>query len=45
MLAGALPGTLIWSEEFSGNTINPNTWNFEQGDGTAYPLTGGWFGW
>jgi beta-glucanase (GH16 family) len=32
------PGyTLVWNDEFSGNTLNANTWNYEIGNGS-----GGW---
>lgn len=32
------PGkTLVWADEFSGNTLNAATWNFESGNGS-----GGW---
>src|SRR5262249_7638194 len=32
------PGyTLVWSDEFSGNALDANTWNYETGNGS-----GGW---
>jgi len=34
--------TLVWSDEFDGQTINPLIWTFETGDGTAYGLPPGW---
>lgn len=34
--------SLVWSDEFDGESINPDNWNFETGDGTAYGLPPGW---
>jgi beta-glucanase (GH16 family) len=37
---GAL--TLVWSEEFDGPAIDPETWFFATGDGSEVGLPGGW---
>ncbi|MDJ0708889.1 MAG: glycoside hydrolase family 16 protein [Woeseiaceae bacterium] len=34
--------TLVWSEEFDGPTIDPETWFFATGDGSEVGLPGGW---
>ena len=34
--------TLVWSEEFDGPEIDPETWFFATGDGTEVGLPGGW---
>lgn len=34
--------TLVWADEFDGQTINAANWTFETGDGTAYGLPAGW---
>ena len=34
--------TLVWSEEFNGDSIDPETWFFATGDGTEKGLPGGW---
>jgi beta-glucanase (GH16 family) len=34
--------TLVWADEFDGQTINTLNWTFETGDGTAYGLPAGW---
>ena len=34
--------TLVWADEFDGQSINSSIWNFETGDGTAYGLPAGW---
>ena len=32
--------TLVWSDEFNGPALDPATWFFETGDGSAYGLPG-----
>ena len=43
---GETPGfegyTLVWSDEFDGNSINTSNWVHELGDGTDYGLPAGW---
>ena len=34
--------TLVWSEEFDGPQIDPETWFFATGDGSEVGLPGGW---
>ena len=34
--------TLIWSDEFDGASLDPETWFFATGDGTEAGLPGGW---
>lgn len=34
--------TLVWSDEFDGQTINSGIWTYELGDGSAYGLAPGW---
>ena len=34
--------TLVWSEEFDGPEIDPETWFFATGDGSEVGLPGGW---
>jgi beta-glucanase (GH16 family) len=34
--------TLVWSDEFDGSAIDPETWFFATGDGTEAGLPGGW---
>lgn len=34
--------TLIWNDEFDGNSIDPEHWTYETGDGTDYGLPAGW---
>ena len=34
--------TMVWSEEFDGTQIDPETWFFATGDGTEKGLPGGW---
>ena len=34
------PKRLVWSEEFEGAALNPQTWFFEHGDGSQYGLSG-----
>lgn len=47
LLVGAL-GTfvhaqpLVWSDEFEGETLDPNTWERQVGTGTLYGLPPGW---
>ncbi len=36
------PLTLVWSEEFDGPDIDPETWFFATGDGSEVGLPGGW---
>lgn len=33
---------LVWHDEFDGNTIDPQKWTFETGDGTEFGLPVGW---
>ena len=42
---GASPGemlTLVWSDEFDGDLLDPASWFFATGDGTEKGLPGGW---
>ena len=32
--------TLVWSDEFDGASLDPNTWFFETGDGSQYGIPG-----
>ena len=32
--------TLVWSDEFDGASLDPNTWFFEAGDGSQYGIPG-----
>ncbi len=32
--------TLVWSDEFDAETLNPETWFFESGDGSQYGIPG-----
>ena len=32
--------TLVWSDEFDGESLNAENWNIETGDGSQYGLTG-----
>ena len=34
--------TLVWSDEFDGSAVDPETWFFATGDGTEAGLPGGW---
>lgn len=34
--------TLVWSDEFDGASIDPQTWFFATGDGSEVGLPGGW---
>ncbi len=34
--------TLVWSDEFDGASLDPETWFFATGDGTEAGLPGGW---
>ena len=34
--------SLVWADEFNGDVISPDNWNFEYGDGTDYGLPPGW---
>ena len=34
--------TLVWSDEFDGAKLDPETWFFATGDGTEKGLAGGW---
>ncbi|MEM6926057.1 MAG: glycoside hydrolase family 16 protein [Myxococcota bacterium] len=34
------PMTLVWSDEFDGETLDPETWFFETGDGSQYGIPG-----
>jgi len=34
--------TLLWNDEFDGETINTENWTYETGDGTDYGLPPGW---
>ena len=34
--------SLVWSDEFDGQSIDPSNWVFETGDGTNYGLPSGW---
>ena len=34
--------TLVWSDEFDGAALDPQTWFFATGDGTEKGLPGGW---
>ncbi len=34
--------TLVWSDEFNGTALDPDTWFFATGDGTEAGLPGGW---
>ena len=34
--------TLIWSDEFDGESLDPETWFFATGDGSEVGLPGGW---
>ena len=34
--------TMVWSEEFDGTQVDPETWFFATGDGTEKGLAGGW---
>ena len=34
--------TLVWSDEFDGTKLDPQTWFFATGDGTEKGLPGGW---
>ncbi len=36
------PLTMVWSEEFDGDTLDLNTWLVQTGDGTAFDLPAGW---
>lgn len=40
--AAAPAGDLIWSDEFSGTTLDPANWEAMIGDGTAYGTPPGW---
>ena len=31
---------LVWSDEFNGTSLDPDTWFFETGDGTEYGIPG-----
>jgi len=31
---------LVWNDEFSGNSLNPNRWNIDTGTGSQFGLTG-----
>ncbi len=33
---------LVWSDEFDGETLNPDNWEIQLGDGTGYGLPSGW---
>lgn len=35
-----IPFTLVWEENFDGNTLNLEDWNFELGDGCDYGICG-----
>ncbi|MEM8684367.1 MAG: family 16 glycosylhydrolase [Pseudomonadota bacterium] len=32
--------TLVWSDEFNGTSLDPETWLFEEGDGSQYGIPG-----
>ncbi len=34
--------TLVWSDEFDGTSVDPDNWEFQIGDGSAYGLPPGW---
>jgi len=34
--------SLLWSDEFDGNEIDPSIWTYETGDGTNFGLPPGW---
>ena len=34
--------SLVWSDEFNGNSLDENKWEFMIGDGTDYGLPSGW---
>jgi beta-glucanase (GH16 family) len=34
--------TLVWSDEFEGDTLNTDKWSYMIGDGTEYGLPSGW---
>ena len=31
---------IVWSDEFSGNTLNENYWEYQTGDGSQYGIPG-----
>lgn len=33
---------LVWSDEFDGETLNRENWDYQTGDGTGYGLPSGW---
>jgi len=36
------PPTMVWSDEFDGDTLDLNTWLIQTGDGTDFFLPAGW---
>ena len=35
----------VWADEFEGNSVDTNNWEFMLGDGTSYGLPSGWGNW
>lgn len=40
--AGAQQWNLVWADEFAGTTLDPSSWSYQTGTGTAYGLPEGW---
>ena len=38
----AIEWSLVWSDEFDEDTVNPAKWGYMLGDGTLYGETRGW---
>ena len=36
----SVPCTLIWNDEFDGNSLDDSKWEYQYGDGTGYGISG-----